>query len=123
VSADGVAEPDQARGPGGWDDLVTDLEAREAAHRARAEAAAADEDRYVPPAPPPIPRTDALGMAAWAGVIGAPVLWMLLSLFSWTFESWQLLLLIAVFLGSFGVLVSRMRHGPREDDPDDGAVV
>lgn len=109
---------------GGWDDVVTDLEAREAARRPTEEEPPEVEERYVPPPPPPLPRSDALGTAAWIGAIGAPVVWMLLSLLGWPFESWQLLLLVAVFLGSFGVLVSRMRQGPGEDDPDDnGAVV
>jgi hypothetical protein len=109
---------------GGWDDLVADLEQRQAAQEQTEQEQVAAQDRYVPPAPPPLPRSDALGTASWIGAIGAPVLWMVLSLFGWPLESWQLLLLVGVFLGSFGVLVSRMRQGNQEDDPDDnGAVV
>ena len=109
---------------GGWDDLVADLEQREAARQAAEPPEADVEDDFVPPPPPPLPRTDALGTAAWVGVIGAPALWMLLSLFGWVFESWQLMLLIGVGLGSFGLLVSRMRHGPGDDEAgDNGAVV
>lgn len=84
-------------------------------------AEAADEERFVPPEPPPLPRGDAFTMLAWAGVLLGPVF--LLVCVVWK-EAPQTYILAAVvaFVGGFATLVMRMpKH--RDDDDDDGAVV
>lgn len=79
--------------------------------------------RFVPPEPEPLRLTPAR-TAAWAGVLGAPVLALLTVVVSessgMTIPSWWGVLVILGFLGGFAYLVATM---PRErDDPwDDGA--
>jgi hypothetical protein len=78
---------------------------------------------FVPPEPEPLTLTP-IRTAAWAGVLGAPVLallWVIVSRStSWGSPSWVALLLAGAFLAGFGYLVATM---PKErDDPyDDGA--
>ena len=82
-----------------------------------------DEDEgYVPPEPPPLPRGDLVSRVAWSAVIGGP-LFLLIAALSWrTLPSMLLLIALLAFVGGFVTLVARM---PQEhpDDPDDGAVV
>lgn len=83
-----------------------------------------DEPHYVPPPPPPAPTGDAVARWAWAGAVGAPVLYVGLSLVGLDTGGplgWGL---IAAGVAGFVTLVVRMKDGPRTDDgPDDGAVV
>ena len=91
-------------------------EAREAGHW--------DEGRFVPPEPPPLPKTTPLRRLAWLGALGAPVaglvLFLLTSITSWWIPSWVTWVLIAAFLGGFGYLVATMSRDPR-DPYDDGS--
>jgi len=85
-----------------------------------------DEGEFVPPAPPPLPRTTPEKYLAWIGVIGAPVATVVIFLLHSTtglwIPDWVTGVLVVVFLCSFGYLVSKMPREPR-DPWDDGARV
>ena len=94
--------------------------------RAREAASARDQDDeegYVPPEPPPLPRGDAFTMLAWAGVLGAPLFFLFTALFWRTVPQILIVAAIAAFVGGFVTLVLRMPDRRDDDDPDDGAVV
>jgi hypothetical protein len=81
-----------------------------------------DEEGFVPPEPPPLPRGDLVSRVAWAAVIGGP-LFLLVAAMAWRgLPAYLLLFALLAFVGGFVTLVARM---PQEhpDDPDDGAVV
>lgn len=83
-----------------------------------------DEGHFEPTPPPPLPRTSLGRTIAWFGVLGMPavaiVLYTLTTVINWTPPGWLSLLMVAGFVGGFGVLVAGMRANP--DDPwDDGA--
>lgn len=83
-----------------------------------------DEDGFVPPPAPPVPRPRGIRAFAWFGIFGVPVLVLLCTVLSISLPSPATLLLLGWFVGGFGYLVATMK-GP--DDPDsgwdDGAVV
>ncbi|MBB6626403.1 hypothetical protein H5V45_03615 [Nocardioides sp. KIGAM211] len=85
-----------------------------------AEAAARDEDRFVPPAPPPVPRATPDRFAAWLGLFGAPAVLLAALVLNLPLPGWAGYLLVAAFVGGFGYLVVQMPRGPR-DPGDDGA--
>lgn len=78
--------------------------------------------RFVPPVPPPLPSTTRPRRAAWFGVIGAPILFLLTAFTGGTLGGALALTLIAVFVGSLGYLVLTMPQEPR-DPWDNGARV
>jgi hypothetical protein len=78
------------------------------------------EDRFVPPAPPPLPHTTPDRYAAWAGVLGAPVMLVLALLVGVQLPTWLAGLMVVGFVGGFVYLVFQMPRGPR-DPGDDGA--
>ena len=83
----------------------------------------AEVDRFRPPTPPPLPRprTWQRGVA-WAGLFVAPLLALVIALFSiyvTPLVGWALL---AWFVGGFGYLVREMPRSPR-DPWDDGSRV
>lgn len=84
----------------------------------------ADEGHFEPPAAPPVPRTSPVKTLAWLGVLGMPavaiVLYTLTTIINWTPPGWMSLLMVAGFVGGFGVLIAGMRANP-EDPWDDGA--
>lgn len=81
-----------------------------------------DDEGYVPPEPPPLPRGDTVSRLAWAGVLGGP-LFLLIAAIVWQELPKTLLLgALAAFVGGFVTLVARMPSDP-PDEPDDGAVV
>ncbi|MFC4497513.1 hypothetical protein ACFPA8_25615 [Streptomyces ovatisporus] len=85
-----------------------------------------DEGHFVPPEPPPLPRTDPTTKFAWLGVLGGPLLLIFTILFQQELTWWITTLGVGGFLGGFATLVARMRDGSEEDDWDDpgrGAVV
>lgn len=84
----------------------------------------ADEDHYVPPAPPPIPQPHPVTRwAILALVLGFGVL-VVPALLGDPVGPGLALLAVAAVLGGFGTLVARMRDAPPTDSgPDDGAVV
>jgi hypothetical protein len=85
-------------------------------------AEAADEERFVPPEPPPLPRGDAFTMLAWGGVLLGPIFLLVCVLVWQTAPQTYILAAVVAFVGGFATLVMRMpKH--RDDDDDDGAVV
>jgi hypothetical protein len=86
------------------------------------EATWEDEGHYVPPPPPPLPRIDPNRRLAWAGLVGTPLVTLLLIGAGIRVAGWMGFLLVLVFVGSFGFLVATMRSGPPDDwAGDDGA--
>jgi hypothetical protein len=81
-----------------------------------------DEDRFVPPEPPPVPRATPDRFLAWAGVLGSPLVLLASLLLSFAIPEWAAYLLVAAFVGGFLYLVVRMPREPREPW-DDGAQV
>lgn len=92
------------------------------ASRAHKQPRPNDDEHFVPPTPPPIPRTDVITMLAWAGVFGTPVLFAGAYVLGQSVSGLVSMIAVIAFIGGFGVLISRLRgHDPH--DPDNGAVV
>lgn len=87
-------------------------------------AYADDEDTYVPPEPPPVPRPQGLRALAWFGLFGVPALVLVSIVVGIPLPSPVSLLFLAWFVGGFGYLVATM-NGPKDPDAgwDDGAVL
>jgi hypothetical protein len=81
----------------------------------------AEDGRYVPPAPEPLPPLDPIAKGAWAGLLGGPVYLVVASLLG-DISDWGALLAIVAFIAGGVTLFLRMSDRPRDDD-DDGAVV
>ena len=80
-----------------------------------------DDEHFIPPEPPPIPRGTPARRLAWAGLFLPPLLMLCAVIFGWTYPSWVALGLVAAFVGGFVFLVATM---PRDaDGRGDGAVV
>jgi hypothetical protein len=79
-------------------------------------------ERFVPPEPPPLPPMNPPVVAAWLGVLVAPLALMAVVMFSLPLPSLFGALLVLWFLGGFAFLVSAMPNEPR-DPWDDGAQV
>lgn len=105
------------RDPGEDDD-----ESREEDRR-RAEAEL--EGHYEPPPPPPLLQGDRVGIAAWIGLLGGPVLLFGAAFLGFTLPNGIMFLAVAAFLTSFVVLILRMTDArpPGDNGPDNGAVV
>ena len=85
---------------------------------------AGDDEHYVPPDPPPLPRLDPVTKGAWAALFGGPGYLLLAVLLGWVVPSWAAFCAVAAFVGGFATLVVRMADRPSGDSgPDDGAVV
>jgi hypothetical protein len=83
-----------------------------------------DDDHFVPPVPPPMPRLDPVTKGAWAALFGGPVYLLIAVMLSWQVPSWAAFTAVAAFVGGFATLVLRMGdRPPRDSGPDDGAVV
>lgn len=100
-----------------WVDVHPDLLAPEPA-----ELEPEDAEHFVPPPPPPLPHGDRSTRWAWAGALGAPLLYVGLSLLGFDLGGPLGLALLGLFAAGFVALVIRMKDGPK-DDSDDGAVV
>ncbi|WP_159942169.1 MULTISPECIES: hypothetical protein [unclassified Nocardiopsis] len=108
-----------ASGPGGSE------EREETEERERRRAEAELEGHYQPPPPPPLLQGDRVGIAAWFGLLGAPVLVFGAAFLGVTLPNWLMFVAVLAFLTSFVVLVFRMTDSrpPGDSGPDDGAVV
>jgi len=82
---------------------------------------AAQDGRYVPPPPEPLPQLDPIAKGAWAGLLGGPVYLVVASLLG-DISDWGALLAIVAFIAGGVTLFLRLSDRPRDDD-DDGAVV
>ncbi len=86
-----------------------------------AEALGDPEEHYVPPPAPPLPRPEPPRLLAWLGVVGAPLLALLLLVLG-VLPHWGAFFLFCWFVGGFGYLVATMGSDGR-DGWDDGARV
>ncbi len=83
-----------------------------------------DEDRFVPPTPPPLPELDLVSQLAWGGLIGGPLFLVIAAIAEWTLPSLLLGLAVVAFVAGFVTLVVRMKDKPPDDsDPSNGAVL
>ena len=86
------------------------------------EASWEDEGHFVPPPPPPLPSIEPHRRLAWAGLLGTPLVALLLIGAGIRVTGWMAFLLVVTFIGGFGYLVATMRSGPPDDwAGDDGA--
>ena len=121
----GAAEPP----PRGWDPVPGVIPAQPQARIVRPAAPAplpptGDDEHYVPPVPPPLPRLDPVSKGAWAALFGGPGYLLLAVLLGWVVPSWIAFCAVGAFVGGFATLVVRMGDRPPGDSgPDDGAVV
>jgi hypothetical protein len=84
-----------------------------------------DDERFVPPTPPPLPKLDPVTKGAWLALFGGPAYLVLATAAGWSIPGLAAFLAVAAFVAGFAILVLRM-HEPdseRPDDNDDGAVV
>jgi hypothetical protein len=95
--------------------------------RGRGLPAAADDDdeHFVPPLPPPLPKLDPLAKGAWVALFGGPGYLVVATGAGWTVPGFAAFCAVAAFVAGFAILVLRMNEpGPGgPDDGDDGAVV
>jgi hypothetical protein len=83
-----------------------------------------DDDHFVPPAPPPLPRLDPVTKGAWLGLFGGPAYLLVAVMLHWQVPGLAAFAAVAAFVGGFATLVVRMGdRPPRDSGPDDGAVV
>ncbi|WP_017609720.1 hypothetical protein [Nocardiopsis xinjiangensis] len=103
------------------DDDAREEDEGAAARRAEAEL----EGHYEPPPPPPLLRGDKVGIAAWFGLLAAPVVLFGSAFLGISLPEWIMLVAVVAFLTSFVVLILRMTDSrpPGDNGPDNGAVV
>jgi hypothetical protein len=83
-----------------------------------------DDDHFVPPVPPPMPRLDPVTKGAWVALFGGPAYLLIAVMLSWQVPGLAAFAAVAAFVGGFATLVVRMGdRPPRDSGPDDGAVV
>jgi hypothetical protein len=89
------------------------------------ETPADDEEHFIPPAPPPLPKLDPVTKGAWAALFGGPGYLMVATAVGWSVSGLAAFCAVAAFVAGFAILVLRMHEpGPGgPDDGDDGAVV
>ena len=127
--ADGE-DPGAAQPPArGWDPVPGVIPAQPQSRIVRPAAPAplppaGDDEHYVPPVPPPLPRLDPVSKGAWVALFGGPGYLLLAVLLGWVVPSWIAFCAVGAFVGGFATLVVRMGDRPPSDSgPDDGAVV
>ena len=117
LEADGAREPEviqvprRIRGP--------------VARGVSADGTTDDDEHYIPPAPPPLPKLDPVTKGAWAALFGGPGYLMVATAAGWSVSGLAAFCAVAAFVAGFAILVLRMHEpGPGgPDDGDDGAVV
>jgi hypothetical protein len=110
---------------------LDDLGAPPPAHEVRPEgprdwepAEDEEEDHFVPPEPPPLPKADLATRLAWLAALGGPLLLVAAVILQWPMSWWIVTLGVGGFLGGFAALVTRLRDGDDDDPaPGNGAVV
>ena len=81
-----------------------------------------EEEHFVPPAPPPVPRPAPGRLLAWVALFGTPVLALLLLVLHVPIPRWGTVGLVAAFVGGFAYLVATMTAEPPDHwSGDDGA--
>jgi hypothetical protein len=84
-----------------------------------------DEEHFIPPTPPPLPKLDPVTKGAWVALFGGPVYLVVATAAGWQVSGLAAFCAVAAFVAGFAILVLRM-HDPGPggpDDGDDGAVV
>ena len=121
----GAAQPPER----GWDPVPGVIPVQPPARIVRPAAPAplppaSDDEHYVPPVPPPLPRLDPVSKGAWVALFGGPGYLLLAVLLGWVVPSWAAFCAVGAFVGGFATLVVRMGDRPPDDSgSDDGAVV
>jgi hypothetical protein len=91
----------------------------------RATRADDEDEHFVPPAPPPLPKLDSMAKGAWAALFGGPGYLVVATAAGWSVPGFAAFCAVAAFIAGFAILVLRINEpdpgGP--DDGDDGAVV
>jgi hypothetical protein len=83
-----------------------------------------EDDRFVPPTPPPVPRPHGMRLAAWLGLFGVPTVVLVCIVLHVSLPSPLGFLALVWFVGGFGYLVATMNDtGGSGGGWDDGAVV
>ncbi|HEX3965184.1 MAG TPA: hypothetical protein VHZ03_52495 [Trebonia sp.] len=83
-----------------------------------------EDQHYIPPPAPPLPKLEPVTKGAWLALFGGPLYLIIATAAGWTVSGLAAFLAVAAFIGGFAVLVLRMDSGPPKDrGPDDGAVV
>jgi hypothetical protein len=124
-------DPDLAQvDPPGWDDPVPGVIPAPPRIRIIRPAQppqsppASDDEHFVPPTPPPLPRLDPISKGAWTALFGGPGYLLLAVLFGWQVPGWAAFCAVGAFVGGFAALVVRLGDRPPGDSgPDGGAVV
>ena len=90
-----------------------------------ADGTPAEEEHFIPPAPPPLPKLDPMAKGAWVALFGGPGYLMVATAAGWSVSGLAAFCAVAAFVAGFAILVLRMHDsGPGgPDDGDDGAVV
>jgi hypothetical protein len=89
------------------------------ARKAPAPASPSDEEHYIPPAPPPLPKLDPMAKGAWAALFGGPGYLVVATAAGWSVPGIAAFCAVAAFVTGFAILVLRMNE-PEPGDPDDG---
>jgi hypothetical protein len=91
----------------------------------RATRAEDEDEHFIPPAPPPLPKLDSMAKGAWAALFGGPGYLVVATAAGWSVPGFAAFCAVAAFIAGFAILVLRINEpdpgGP--DDGDDGAVV
>jgi hypothetical protein len=82
-----------------------------------------DEHHYVPPPPPPLPRPHGPAAAAWAGLIGGPLLLMFAALASIDLPGLLTAAAVIGFVGGLVYLIATMDGSDSREGWDNGAQV
>jgi hypothetical protein len=84
-----------------------------------------DNEHFIPPTPPPLPKLDPVTKGAWAALFGGPGYLVVATAAGWSVPAIAAFCAVAAFVTGFAILVLRMNDpgpgGPEDDD--DGAVV
>ena len=80
---------------------------------------AGDEEHFIPPAPPPLPKLDPMAKGAWVALFGGPGYLMVATAAGWSVSGLAAFCAVAAFVAGFAILVLRM-HDPGPGGPDDG---
>lgn len=78
-----------------------------------------DEEHFIPPAPPPLPKLDPVAKGAWLALFGGPGYLIVATAAGWAVSGPAAFCAVAAFVAGFAILVLRM-HEPDPGGPDDG---
>ncbi len=101
------------------------IRARRAPQAPTPAPAPGDDEHFIPPPAPPMPKLDPVTKGAWAALFGGPGYLVVATAAGWSVPGIAAFCAVAAFVTGFAILVLRMNDpgsgGP--DDGDDGAVV